>query len=201
MIHESTRYAISICPECDEVIRKKLNIFDFSSGRGCSAPCTCGNTTWEARVAKDKYRITVNCPACEEHHTYTMSKRNFWGKKYFSFNCPNWEVGVLYFGDDEKYLESQMAAQSNSINDMFSRFIDENDEIEIIYEMIECINDIAKADNVKCGCGDRDITMVIDENKIVLECKNCGRKKIFKATEENVDLLYETSIIMLDDIN
>ncbi len=199
MIHESTRYAISICPECDEVIRKKLSIFDFPASRGCRVTCSCGSVVWEAKPAKDKYRITVNCPACDEHHTYTMSKQNFWGKSYFSFNCPNWEVGVLYFGDDEKYLESQMTAQSDSINDMFSRFIDENDEVEIMYEMVECINDLAKSESVKCLCGNADITMLIDEEKLLLECKNCGRKKIFEPTEENIDLLYETSIIMLDD--
>lgn len=199
MIHESTRYIISICPECDEIIRKKLNIFDFPTSKGFKAVCSCGCVSWEAKGAKDKYRITVNCPACEEHHTYTMSKRNFWGKDYFSFNCTNWEVGVLYFGKDETYLESQVTAQNNSIHDMFSQFIEESDDIEIMYEIVECINYIAKANNVKCGCGEADITMVIDEEKLILECKNCGRKKIFKPAEETLNLLYETSIIMLDD--
>ncbi len=197
MIHESMRYAISVCPGCDGVVRKKLNIFDFAKGAAIS--CDCGAVVWEAREAKDKYRITVNCPACEDYHTYTMSKRNFWGKKYFAFNCTNWDVGVLYVGEDKEFLEKQLSAQNSSIHEMFSDFLEENDSFEDMYELIECINDIARADNVKCGCEEKDITMIIDGDKVILACKSCGKTKSIFPTEENIDLLYETGTIVLDD--
>lgn len=202
MLLNSTRYAISVCPECDGIVRKKLNIFDLSGKRGYKAICPnsgCKSLVWEIKEAKDKYRITVNCPACDEYHTYTMSKRSFWGKKYFSFNCTAWEVGVLYFGDDEQYIESQMDIQNDSISDMLSGIMEEDGSFEVMYDLIACINDIAQKGEIECICKNPDITVIIDENKVVLSCKNCGRKKIIIPTEENIYLLTQTGTIVLDD--
>lgn len=202
MILDSARFVISICPECNEISKEKITVFNLSGGKGYTRACPdkeCGERLWEMKEAQDKYRITVNCPACEEHHTYTMSKRNFWGKKYFAFNCPTWEIGILYFGDDEKFVESQMNAQSNSISEMLTDLMDYDEVFTVMYDIIGAINDIAKEGGVSCGCDNTDVTMVVEEDKVVLSCKNCGKKKTILPTEENVELLMETGTIVLDD--
>ena len=60
-------------------------------------------------------------------------------------------------------------------------------------------NDIAKTNNVKCGCKSPDVTMGIEEDRVVLCCKNCGRKKVILSTEENIDYLLKAGTIVLDN--
>ncbi len=203
MLHDSFRFAVSTCPECAEISKKKINLFDFSGKKCFKVSCSlddCFTPIWELHTAGEKYRITINCPACDESHTYTMSKRNFWGKKYFSFNCPTWDVGILYFGKDEEFIDAQIDIQNDSINDMLTDFIDVNDSYSLLYELIECINEIALSDNVKCKCGDHaDVTLLVDSDKVILQCKNCNSKKTIIPSQQTVDNLMKTGTIVLDN--
>lgn len=204
MLMDSNRIAAATCPECAAVSKVKFNIFSFSGKKGIKVSCSeedCNFAMWEIRRVKDKYKISVNCPACDETHSYTMTRRNFWGKKYFSFNCPSWEVGILYIGDNEKYIDEQMDIQDDNINDMLSGIMNIEDSFAIMYDLIECINEIAKSDNVKCKCQKPDVTMCIEGDKIVLKCKNCKNIKTILPTEKNIDYLMKTGTIVLDDTN
>lgn len=204
MLLDSNRIVAAVCPECTALSKVKLSVFSFSGKKNIKMLCKdedCSAAIWEIREIKDKYKISVNCPACDETHNYTMTKRNFWGKKYFSFSCPAWEVGIFYVGDDERYIDKQMDIQDDSISDMLSGFINVDDSFEIMYDLIECINDIAKSNNVKCTCKNPDVTMCIDGDKIVLRCKNCNNKKIILPTEKNIDDLMKAGTIVLDDTN
>ena len=203
MLIDSCRYAVSTCPECAEISKLKINIFDFSGKKCFKVDCPedeCHAPIWEIHTACEKYRITINCPACDEAHTYTMSKRNFWGKKYFSFNCPTWEVGILYFGKDDEFIEKQMDIQNENINDFLTDFIDVNDSYSLLYELIECINDIALSDNVKCRCAEHvDATLLVEDDKIILKCKNCNSTKTIIPNQQSIDILMKTGTIVLDD--
>lgn len=204
MIHDSNRYAASTCPECGEITKTKISAFSFSGRKVFGVTChdrNCSARLWEIHDVKDKYRINIKCPACDEVHTYTMSKANFWNKPYFSFNCPTWDVNILYFGVDEHFIDEQMDSQDENILDMFENFADFDDNVNIMYELVETINDLAKADKVKCDCKKDagDITMNIDDDKVFLACKKCRRTKTITASEENIDLIMQTGTIVLDD--
>ena len=202
MLIASGRHAAATCPECASKLKTKLNIFSFSENKTFCATCQekgCGAPVWEIRGIKDKYRISVNCPACGENHTYTISRRSFWGRDYFCLNCPTWEVGILYVGSDEDYIDRQMDMQDEHITEMLGGIADLDDTFSVMYDLIECINDIAKTNNIKCGCKSPDVTMGIDEDRVVLCCKNCGRKKVILSTEENIDYLLKAGTIVLDN--
>ena len=204
MLMDSNRIAAATCPECAAISKIKFNILSFSGKKVVSIPCSeedCDANVWEIREVKDKYKITINCPACDETHSYTMTKRNFWGKKYFSFNCPAWDVGILYIGNDEAYIDAQMDMQDDNISEMLGGFMNMDDSFAIMYDLIECINEIAKTNNVKCDCDAPDVTMCIDGDKIILKCRNCNNTKEILPTEENIDKLMKTGTIVLDDTN
>ena len=204
MLMNSDRLVVATCPECAEVTKKQINIFSFSGGKPVVLSCPhdeCHAPMWEIREMKDKNKISVNCPACDETHTYTLTKRTFWGKNFFALNCPAWEVGILYVGDDEKYIDSQIDIQNDNISDILEGIADLDDSFTIMYDLIECINELAKSDNVECTCPEPDVKMLIDDEKITLICKSCGRKKEFRATEDDLNLIMKTSTIVLDDIN
>lgn len=202
MLLNSGRFSACTCPECGAISKIKFNIFNFSGRKTFKVFCndkSCSSQLWSIHETKDKYRISVNCPACEELHSYTISKRNFWSKKYFSFNCPNWDVAILYFGDDEKFIEKQMDMQDDNITDMLSGFLEPDDTSSVLYSLIECINEIAKSNNVKCDCSQANISMCIEDDKIILFCKNCKKTKIILPSEKNIDTLTKTGTIVLDD--
>lgn len=204
MVLDSNRIAAASCPECAEISKTKFNIFSFAGKKAVKVFCEehdCGELVWEIREAKDKYKIYVNCPACDEVHSYTMSKRNFWNKRYFAFNCPSWEVGILYVGDDENYIDTQMDIQEEHISEMLGGFINTDDSFSVMYDLIECINELAKADNVKCACAKPEVTMAIEDDKIVLRCKNCGGSKTILPTEKNINYLMKAGTIVLDNTN
>lgn len=204
MLMDSNRIAAATCPECAAISKIKFNIFSFSGKKVMNIFCSeddCDTHVWEIREVKDKYKVTINCPACDETHSYTMTKRNFWGKKYFSFNCPAWDVGILYIGNDEAYIDAQMDMQDDNISEMLGGFINMDDSFSVMYDLIECINEIAKTNNVKCNCDAPDVTMCIDGDKIILKCRNCNNTKEILPTEKNIDELMKTGTIVLDDTN
>ncbi len=200
MLFDLSRFAVSTCPSCAETSNIQFSIFNLSGKKSyhhsCQTPDCC-QPIWDISKVKDKYKITVNCPACEEVHSYTISRKNFWSKKYFSLNCPTWEVGILYFGTDEKYILSQLTLQDDYINDMLSDVMDYDDTFSLMYDIIECINDISKSGNVECQCQAPDIAMMIEENKIHLTCKNCNREKNIPVTEASLRELEENGTIVL----
>lgn len=204
MLMNSNRIVAATCPECAEVSKTQINIFSFSGGKSAKTICPhddCHTPMCEVREMRDKYKISVSCPACDETHTYTLTKRTFWSKKFFVLNCPAWEVGILYVGDDEEYIDSQMDIQNDNISEMLEGIAELDDSCTIMYDLIECINELAKSDNVGCVCENPDVKMLIGDDKITLICKSCGRKKEFSATEEDLDLIMKTSTLVLDHIN
>ena len=104
-------------------------------------------------------------------------------------------------GDNEEYIDSQMDIQNDNISEMLEGIAELDDTFTIMYDLIECINELAKTDNVECVCESPDVKMLIGDDKITLICKSCGRKKEFSATEEDLDLIMKTSALVLDDIN
>jgi len=204
MLMNSNRIAMAACTECTTVSKTKFNIFSFSGKKSFRVLCDqddCANIVWEIHEIKDKYKITLHCPVCDEIHSYTMSKRNFWSKKFFSFNCTAWNIAILYISESENNIDDRINMQNDDISEMLGDFINADDNFVIMYDLIECINDLAKTNNVKCGCDTPDVTMLIEDNKIILKCKNCNSQKIINATEKSIDDIMKTSTLVLDDTN
>lgn len=202
MLITSNRLVAATCPECAARVKSKISIFDFSGKKSVSAHCTdamCASPLWKMQTVKDKYRISVNCPACGEEHTYTLSAHSFWGKEYVCLNCPSWEIGIFHVGRDEKFIDRQLAILDDSIREMLGQASYMDDGAQVIYALVECIHLLAKTDNIKCGCKNPDITIKLDDDGVVLSCKVCGKKKTIAPTEENIDYLMQTGTIVLDD--
>ena len=92
-----------------------------------------------------------------------------------------------------------MDIQNDNISDMLEGIAELDDTFTIMYDLIECINELAKSDNVECTCSSPDVKMLLEEDKITLICKSCGNKKEFFATEEDLDLIMKASTIVLSD--
>ena len=133
---------------------------------------------------------------CDEPHLFNVRKITFWQSKFFVLHCPETGIGILFLGDHatvRKELEEQ--------EKMFIKLSEECDvtrELTMIFEIVERINEIAKEENVFCDCGSHAISIEIDNEKITLKCRDCGKIKDIPASEESLEKLLNASAIVLD---
>lgn len=198
MIKEFKKSLGYICPGCSTISVVNKNLFDFSGT--APVPLFCGTHCGEECVSvlpkKDKYAITINCPMCDESHIFNIRKITFWQSKFFVMHCPETGIGILFIGDHD-----DVKREIDEQEEMFVKMNEEfaiSEELTLIFDTVERINEIAKDGNVSCSCGSSAISIEIDNEKITLRCRDCGRKKDIPATAESLESLLNASAIVLD---
>ena len=198
MIKEFKKSIAYICPYCSSITIRDINLFDFSGNsdavfsckRECSEPCIT------VTPKKDKYTISVNCPMCDDPHVFNIKKINFWKNKFFVLHCPETGIGILFIGERDKVKE-----EIERQEEMFIKMNDEfsiSDELNLIFDTVERINELAKSGSVSCICGSSSISIEIDNEKITLRCRDCGKLKDFPSDEDTLNQLLNTSAIVLE---
>lgn len=197
MIKEFKKSMGYICPDCSSLVLCDKNLFDFSGTAPASFACgKCSTKCLTVAQKKEKYNILIHCPICDEEHMFNIKKITFWQSKLFVLHCPETGIGILFLGDREtvkKELEEQ--------EQMFATLSNEYDisrELTMIFEIVERINEFAKEEKVSCSCGSHAISIEIDNEKITLKCRDCGRIKDIPSSEESLDKLLNASAIVLD---
>ena len=198
MIKEFKKTLGYICPGCSATIMTEKNLFDFSGATPTMLTCRqeCGEDCVTISPKKDKYTILINCPMCDEAHMFNIKKITFWQSKFFVLHCPETGIGILFLGDRET-VQKELYEQEQ----MFVKLSEECDvtrELTMIFEIVERINEIAKAENVSCACGSHAISIEIDNEKITLKCRDCGKIKDIPSSEESLENLLNASAIVLD---
>lgn len=198
MIKEFKKSLGYFCPECSASAISDKNLFDFSGKAPtvCSCGSECGAECIGVTSKKDKYSIFVNCPVCEDTHIFNINKITFWQSESFVFHCPESGVAILFLGEHNS-VQKELRKQEQ----MFISFSEECEvtrELTMIFEIVERINEIARDENVRCSCGSHAISIEIDNEKITLKCRDCGREKDIDQTEESLENLLNASAIVLD---
>lgn len=198
MIKEFKKSIGYICPGCSSTVVADKNLFDFSgtSPEILSCNTDCGEECVTITPKKDKYSILINCPMCDEAHLFNIKKTTFWQSKFFVLHCPESGIGILFLGERDT-VEKELYEQEQ----MFVKLSDDVDvtrELTMIFEIVERINDFAKEEKVSCACGSHAISIEIDNEKITLKCRDCGKIKDIPSTEESLENLLNASAIVLD---
>lgn len=200
MIKEFKKSIGYICPICSSIAVRDVNLFDFSGSGGtefiCSDDSRCGEICVKITPKKDKYSISVNCPLCGEMHHFNIQKISFWHNEFFILHCPESGVGIFFAGQHDK-VRSEIERQEQLLIEMNDEY-SVNDELCIIFDSVERINELAKDGNVSCVCGSRAIAIEIDNDKITLSCRECGKSMNIPATRDGLNRLLNTSAIVLD---
>ena len=200
MLMDLGRTIAFFCPMCSGITTRNISIFDFSGGKTAEFTCNnggCGEKPLRIWKRKDKYQVEVQCVVCDETHVYTLQPATLWGKKFFSLKCPVSGVNIFFVGSQEEVsleLNKHTALISEIIADM-----DVEDELNIMYDIVECINDLSKQKSIYCTCGSRQITISADDRKVILRCSQCGKTKEIAATLESLVVLMNTTAIVLED--
>ncbi len=198
MIKEFKKSIAYICPYCSSIAIRDINLFDFSGNTPTAF--TCGGDCFEQCITvtpkKDKYTISVNCPMCDDPHVFNIKKITFWQNKLLILHCPDTGIGILFIGDRDT-----VKAEIEQQEEMFIKMNEEyavSEELNMIFDTVERINELAKSGGVSCSCGSSAISIEIDSEKITLRCRDCARVKDIPAPEESLNLLLNASTIVLD---
>ncbi len=157
----------------------------------------CGEAPVRIAEKKGRYQLEIQCPVCDEIHGYTLRPATFWGKRFFSLRCPNSGINIFFLGDREEIslnLDKSTPLTAGIIEDM-----DVEDELNLMFDIVECINDLSKEKSIYCACGSRNITISADDKKVVLRCAQCGRTKEIPATLESLVVLMNSTAVILQD--
>lgn len=200
MLMDLERTIAYICPMCSGITMRDIRVFNLSGKKPVEFGCDsglCDEIPVRISQKKDKYQIEVQCPVCDDVHTYTLQPATFWGKKFLGLKCPVSGTKIFFAGTKEEIsldLDKHTALISGIMEDM-----DVEDELGIMFDIVECINDLSKQQSIYCTCGSRDIAISADDGKIVLRCLQCGKTKEIPATMESLIVLMNSMAIVLED--
>ncbi len=199
MIKEFKKSIAYICPACSNIMVREVNLFDFSGSSDAVFSChneKCGELCITITPKTDKYVITINCPMCDTAHIFNIRKVTFWKSNFFVLTCPETGIGILFIGDEQE-VKREIYKQEEMFIKMNEEFAI-TDELNLMFEVVERINDLAKDGAISCSCGSSAISIEIDNEKISLYCRDCKKVYDLPATEGTLDKLLNTNSIVIE---
>ena len=142
---------------------------------------------------------------CGDTHTYTTDFTKFWSKRLNSYKCPVSNVDVMYFGDEDAIDEA-----TKEFYDYYAKlveFLDEPDEsfesdelseeTDLLYDIIETVNDLQNKGKVSCVCGWHRISLQVMKGDAVLMCTRCKRMRVIETTTHNFEMVLNAEEIII----
>lgn len=178
------------CPECGKMEHQRLSRFQFSGLQSVNINCSCGATKLIVNTKNNKdYWLQVPCVVCEAKHLRSVSGKKFWSMKEVQYLlCQETGLELGYIGPEE-VIKKLAAEQEESFQGLDSEF--GNDDYfhnsEVMYEVLNCLHDIAENDALFCQCGNRNVDVDIFPDRLELHCKDCDSVNIIYA-ENDEDL-------------
>lgn len=189
------------CPECGKLDYHVLSRFDFSGHKNVEVTCQCGFVKLHITTKNRKnYWFHVPCVVCETKHMRSLSDKMLWSDEVTYLFCQETGLELGYIGPDEE-VKTLAAAHEESIEALSDEFEGEDEYFhnsEIMYEVLNCLHDIAEQDSLYCKCGNQDVEVDIFPDRLELHCKDCDSVNIIYAeTEEDLLVIKDVDAIEL----
>ncbi len=200
MITNLTTSMLYICPECSTTSLRTISAFEVKKD-GLSLYCSNKKCCFDNILishSKDKYRISIDCPICGDEHIFTLSPKTVFNKDFLILNCPQSGFGILFMGKDSERLREECSAQAEIIAGIIAANDETYDELDILFEIIELINQYANNHKIHCNCDEEDITIGINTNSVTLTCRNCKKSITLNANPEILSLLTESDGVIIE---
>ena len=176
----------------------ELNIFDFSGSKHVPLICSgddCREKCVDISMLNGKYRIELYCPICGEMHTYNINKNIFWARPLIALKCYASNMDALFIGS-----RKQVVSAIDEQQKIFDEARDHHDELNLVLEIIECINSFAEKERMYCSCGCHDIRAIVSHDEITLSCPDCNTRRSFKIDINTLTMLLNLDSIVLNNI-
>lgn len=192
MVYDCSRIMACMCPYCSTLSKRIITPFDFSRG-SVTANCPmqgCGEECVTLHQSTNKYRIEIECPVCAQTHTFSVPYNSMWTKNVITFKCPESTLDVLFIGKEE-FVDKKIEEGMEAYRQLIENSDNESEEIDLLYGIIERLEELSRNDNIKCVCGNHSIKPILLPDGIELLCDNCGRHAIIEIDELSLEKLLQ----------
>ncbi|PKM82183.1 MAG: hypothetical protein CVU89_05940 [Firmicutes bacterium HGW-Firmicutes-14] len=183
----ATEFVVAMrCPLCGKMDFHPVSRFAFAGAGNLKVNCTCGAPKLIIGTKnREQYWFQVPCILCETNHLVYYKARQMWSGEINFFYCNDSNVELGFFGPGEKVYNLAENYEHNleSLVDGLG-YDDYFFNPEIMFEVLNCLHDIAEEGFLYCECGSYQIEIDIFPDKIELQCKDCKTTSIVYAENE-----------------
>lgn len=178
------------CAKCGKLDFHAVSLFSFSGCNSVRVNCDCGAASVIISTTnKKKFSLKIDCGMCETTHIFYYTLKELWSSAVLTLACLETGLEIGYIGPKEKVKEAWQN-QEKTLTDMvddvgFSDFFDNPD---IMYQVLERLNNISEKGLLECLCGNTNIDLEILPDRLELGCSDCGARGVIYAETKN-DLL------------
>ena len=186
MLVECCRYIMVECPTCDEIKEYELNYFEFASKGYLELKCQCDDLNIRL-IRLDRYRLLmhIHCASCKKVHIYNMKIESLFENNN-SLSCLNGEK-ICIVGKKDFLDKIKGKKDKNSVIG--------TDRLALLMKKLYTLDE---ANNIVCGCGNKNLSARIFSNKVNLSCSECKETQTIKIeSEEDLRVLLEKDKIVI----
>ncbi len=197
MIELKYNYIGARCPVCNKNSVHAVNRFQFASGTILSCP-DCGTSLVNIKKSVTS-NVNLACFACGTTHDYSISQKNFFSGKPFSFCCKENDVDVLYAGNYED-VENALFQLDREIKQLTENYYSNIEQTYGVYtkSALTILEEKARSNRILCLCGNYEIQLKLSKDGIEVICPDCGGSEYIPVSceEDLVSLMERRSILI-----
>lgn len=175
------------CPSCGKLDFHSISRFAFAGASSYKVTCSCGAPKLIIGTKnRQQYWFQIPCVLCETNHLVYYKAKQLWSNEVTFFYCNDTNVELGFFGPGDK-----VQAIADNYEHNLDSLVDElgyDDYFfnpEIMFEILNCLHDIAEEGFLYCECGSYHIEIDIFPEKIELQCKDCKTTSVVYAENED----------------
>lgn len=177
------------CSSCGTFEFFYISLFSLLYKKECLLTCRCNKSSISITRENFKdFRVKIPCIGCGSEHTFVLCRKDFLYKDISIFYCPVTGMQNCFIGSDDK-VSRKIDNLEKEFDELIDKFGYDNyfKNTQVMFDSLNIIHDIAEKGNLECQCGNNDIELILLSDKIHLECRKCGGKRIVNAAS-NKDL-------------
>lgn len=173
------------CPHCGALKIHPFTRFNLSVGTELS--CCCGHMQGRiVSVTERQLILSLPCMLCVTEHKKVIDLRKFWHMDTERLYCDEANIEMGFLGD--RVLLEEMFAYQQSEFERVSAEDYEDAEVDnppVMFEIFNCIHDLAAQGAVVCRCGSPVIEAELFSDAVTLFCRQCGSGMKVPALADN----------------
>ena len=178
------------CAYCGSVISADLQESTLSSP--FTLPCIeCGKSKLEIIPETDgAIKLVVPCLMCPHPHPYKISRSIMFQRDIFTLPCSFTGLDICFIGEEDNVEDEidRTAAEISALTEDEENNGDVKKSSEflvadtsVVREVLFAVGELEKQKKIKCTCSSSAVKVLIDYDKVIIECKVCGKKHELSA--------------------
>lgn len=184
----ATEFAVAMrCPSCGKLDFHTVSRFAFAGKSNYKINCNCGSPKLIIGTKnRNQFWFQIPCVLCETNHLIYYKSKQLWSDEVTFFYCNETNVELGFFGPETK-VRSVSENYEHNLESLVEElgYDDYFYNPEIMFEVLNCLHDIAEDGFLYCECGSMQIEIDIFPDRIELQCKDCKTISVVYAENED----------------